>query len=212
MKHLSSSGSLSRFSSNGHFCSVDVPLAASPPPRGAGEEGFKWLLQNILKENNLPSAVEDSPLKVERGSSCGQKACRRPRALCCLPGLALSTAISERAEQFPSPVPDGEKMAPQPASSSLLLRSRCPAWSPPPLPSSGKGTQSFKVQPGEPPCHPIHLHGKPREGICTSSLLQVPCTDSLPSTPGIPCGSSSIWHLSELNSLSCSIEGFKEKV
>lgn len=89
------------------------------PPGGAGEEGFQRLLQNILK-NNLPSAVEDSPLKVKQGSSCGQKAWQEGRrALCHLPGLALSTAISEK-EQLSSPVPDGEKMASPPSSSSAL--------------------------------------------------------------------------------------------
>lgn len=74
-----------------------------------------------------------------------------------------------------------------------------------------KGTQSFKVRfKGR-----VSLSGhlptslkSPEEDIYTASFLQVPCTDSLRSTPEIPCRSSFIWHLSELNSLSCSIEGF----
>lgn len=74
---LSFSGSLSSFLMKRPFLFSRCSTGSVSSPRGAGEEGFEWLLQNILKENNLPSEVEDSPLKVQRGSSCGQKACRR---------------------------------------------------------------------------------------------------------------------------------------
>lgn len=155
------------------------------PPGGAGKEGFQRLLQNILK-NNLPSAVEDSPLKVKQGSSCGQKAWQEGRRALAISRVWLSAQPFQRKNSFQVLCQMERKWRLRPPPPLPLV----PCLVPSSTPHLWKGTQSFKVRPCEPAWPPSHLPEKPRRGHYTTSILP-PAQTACPA----PLGSHADPHL-----------------